>query len=78
LLGVGGDLFEGVDATEPDVEVVITELRDGLGVPVGEMTSLAKPEGSFLTLFSESKALLGQPKALGGKPLRPAVQPEGT
>lgn len=35
--GVHGEAFEGVDAAEADVELVVTELGNGLGVAVGEL-----------------------------------------
>ena len=44
--GVVGDLFKGVDATKTHVELVVAQLSDGLGVPVGKLASLREFEGA--------------------------------
>jgi hypothetical protein len=40
------NLLQGVDAAQADIEVVVAELLDGLGVAVGEMPSLGQFEGA--------------------------------
>ena len=46
LTRVVRNLLQGVDAAQADIEVVVAELLDGLGVTVGEMPSLGQFEGA--------------------------------
>jgi hypothetical protein len=44
-LGILGDALQGVNPTESDSELLVAELLDGLGVPVGDVALLGYLKG---------------------------------